>query len=240
MYCKMFAMTDTSSRLSPDATAVSPIPRRTTRPSWLDLRLVFGVALVLGAMLLGAVVLSSADKRDPVWALSHDVAAGTVLRASDLRSVRVQLGSAAPQYLQASDAVVGKQIQHALRAGELLPRAEIADPDVGITITLPVRPENAPPRLNGGDRITVWVSTKTCRATVILSGTAVQEVKTGSGAAFGSSGTLGVGVRLTTAEAQRVVPALDLDGAVLRVGVLSAGQKQDDPSDLGSCATASR
>jgi hypothetical protein len=236
----MFAMTDTSKRSSLEATSASPIPRRTTRPSWLDLRLVLGVVLVLVAVLLGAVVLSAADQRAPVWAVSHDVAAGTVLKANDLKSVRVQLGSAAQQYLSTGEAVAGKQVQHALRAGELLPRAEVAEPEAGITITLPVRFENAPPRLSGGDRITVWVSTKACRAAVILSGTAVQEVKAGSGAAFGSSATLGVVVRLDAAEAQRIVPALDLDGAVLRIGVLSAGQKLDNPSELGSCATASR
>jgi hypothetical protein len=236
----MCAMTDTSKRSGLDTNSASPTPRRTTRPSWLDLRLVLGVVLVLVAVLFGAVVLSSADQRGPVWAVSHDIAAGTVLKASDLKSVRVQLGSAAQQYLATGEAVAGKQVQHALRAGQLLPRAEVAEPDVGITITLPVRSENTPPRLSGGDRITVWVSTKTCRAAVILSGTAVQEVKAGSGAAFGSSATLGVVVRLDAAEARRVVPVLDLDGAVLRIGVLSAGQKRDDSSELASCPTASR
>jgi hypothetical protein len=237
--CKIIAMTDTAAR-STSEVAPSPVSRRTARPSWLDLRLVLGVILVLAAVVLGAFVISSADKRSPVWALSHDVAAGTVLKNSDVRAVPVQLGATGERYLPTTEEVVGKQLHSALGAGELLPRAAIADPEAGITITVPVRQENSPPRLSAGDRITVWVATPTCRATAIVSGIAVQDVKAASNGGFGSSASLGVVLRLNTADAQRVVPVLDLDGAVLRIGVLSVGQPPDEAVALGACATARR
>jgi hypothetical protein len=230
-------MTDTPSRLPLDTTP-SPVPRRSKRPSWLDVRLVLGVVLVLAAVLLGAVVVSTADKRVAVWALGHDVAAGTVLQSLDLREVRVQLGTSAALYLPVTEAIAGRQIQHQLRAGELLPRAEVAEAEQGITVTLPVRPENAP-NVSSGDRVTVWVTTKTCRGAVVLSGVTVQSVKPGSGAAFGTNAALGVVIRLDAGGAQRVVSALDLDGAVIRLGVLSAGQKADAArQSLVRCAEA--
>ncbi len=86
-------MTDTSLRRVDPA---SPVPRRLTRPRWLDARLIGGVVLVLVSVLLGSLLVSSADHRQPVWSLSRDVAAGTVLTGADLRPVRVQLGPPHP------------------------------------------------------------------------------------------------------------------------------------------------
>lgn len=204
-------------------------------PGWLDLRLVAGVILVLAAVVIGATVLSSVDRREPRWSLSHDIAAGTVLTGADLRPVRVQLGSADSQYLPASVAVVGKTVQHSLRAGELLPRAELADPEQGVTVTVPLRPENAP-GISQGDRVTVWLSTKTCQGLVLLSGVPVQRADKVANSAFGSEiGALLV-VRVTAGDARRVVSALGLEGAVIRAGVLSEGQQPEQPApDLAAC-----
>ena len=79
-----------------------PVPRRTRPPRWLDLRLVLGVLLVLGSVLLGARVVGAADATVPVWAVTGDLAAGTELHAGDLRAVDVRLGDAADAYLSTS------------------------------------------------------------------------------------------------------------------------------------------
>ena len=163
----------------------SPVPRRLTRPRWLDARLIGGVVLVLVSVLLGSMLVSSADHRQPVWSLSHDVAAGTVLTGADLRPVRVQLGAAASRYLASDVAVAGRTVRHALRAGELLAVAEVTDPEPGVTVTVPMQPENAP-EISRGERITLWLSTKTCHAVVLLSGVPVQSAGKVSGSAFGS------------------------------------------------------
>src|SRR5690242_1627018 len=75
-----------------------PVPRRVRPPRWLDLRLVLGVLLVLGSVLVGARVLSSADATVPVWAASGDLAAGTALTADDVVAVDVRLDDAAGAY----------------------------------------------------------------------------------------------------------------------------------------------
>jgi hypothetical protein len=227
-------MTDTS--LLPPAPAASPVPRRLTRPRWLDARLIGGVVLVLVAVLLGSVVVSSADRRRPVWSLSRDVAAGTVLTAADLRPVRVQLGASASRYLTSDIAVAGRTVRRSLRAGELLAAAEVTDPEPGVTVTIPMQPDNAP-EISRGERITLWLSTKTCRGLVLLSGVPVQSADKVRGSAFGSTtGSLLV-VRVSAADAKRVVSSLDLEGAVLRAGVLSAAEQPEPQSDaLASCA----
>src|SRR3712207_7134950 len=54
------------------AVASGPSPRRVRPPRWLDLRLVLGVLLVLGSVLLGARVVGAADATVPVWAVAGD------------------------------------------------------------------------------------------------------------------------------------------------------------------------
>lgn len=230
-------MTDTS---LPSREPMSPVPRRLIRPRWLDARLVGGVVLVLVAVLLGSVVVSSADRRRPVWSVSHDLAAGTVLTSADLRPVRVQLGAATSRYLASDVAVAGRTVRRSLRAGELLAVAEMSDPEPGVTVTIPMQPENAP-QISRGERITLWLSTKTCRGVVLLSGVPVQSAEKVSGSAFGSTtGSLLV-VRVSAADAKRVVSSLDLEGAVLRAGVLSAAEQPEPQSAaLASCAGSAR
>jgi hypothetical protein len=231
-------MTDTS--LLPTDLPSSPVPRRLAPPRWLDPRLIGGVILVLVAVLVGSVVVSSADHRQSVWSLSRDVAAGTVLTGADLRPVRVQLGVAASRYLHTDVAVAGRTVHRSLRAGELLAAAELADPEPGVTVTIPMQPENAPD-ISRGERITLWLSTKTCRGLVVLSGVPVQSADKVTGSAFGSTtGSLLV-VRVSAADAKRVVSSLDLEGAVLRAGVLSPGEQPEPPSEaLASCAGSAR
>lgn len=224
------AMTDTSLEVE-----ASPTPCRTRTPSWLDLRLVAGVVLVLASVAIGAGAFASADHRQPRWALTHDLAAGTVLTSADVRPVRVQLGSADSRYLPVSEAVVGQTLHDSLLAGELLPRAELTTPAQGVAITVALRPQNGP-AIAQGDRITLWLSTKTCQGVVLLSGVTVQSADKAGDAGFGSDEGSVLELRVPAADAKRVVSALDLDGAVLRAGVLAGGQQPDSAAtDLSSC-----
>ena len=72
---------------APPEVLPGPTPRRVRPPRWLDLRLVLGVLLVLGSVLLGARIVSAADATVPVWTAVRDLAPGTELRADDLVAV---------------------------------------------------------------------------------------------------------------------------------------------------------
>jgi hypothetical protein len=136
--------------------APAPTPRRVRPPRWLDLRLVLGVLLVLGSVLLGARVVSAADATVPVWSVADDLAAGTELSADDLVAVDVRLDSATGAYLATSTRPEGRTLSRAVRAGELLPRSALEDPAELVQVALPVQAGYVPPSLTRGQLVDVY------------------------------------------------------------------------------------
>jgi hypothetical protein len=125
-------------------------------PRWLDLRLVLGVLLVLGSVLLGARVVTSAAATVPVWAVSGDLAAGTVLTQDDLVAVDVRLDTAADAYLSTSTRPEGRTLSRAVRAGELLPRSALAQAEDLVQLALPVQAAFVPPSLRRGQLVDIY------------------------------------------------------------------------------------
>ncbi len=137
-------------------TAAGPVPRRVRAPRWLDLRLVLGVLLVLGSVLVGARVVSAADATVPVWSVAGDLAAGTELEAADLVAVETRLGDAAGAYLSTGTDPAGRTLARAVRAGELLPRSALEEPADLVQVALPVQAGYAPPGLARGQVVDVY------------------------------------------------------------------------------------
>ena len=133
-----------------------PAPRRVRPPRWLDLRLVLGVLLVLGSVLLGARIVSAADATVPVWAAAADLAPGTELTADDLVAVDVRLDEAASAYLSAGTRPQGSVLARAVRAGELLPRSALEEPAEQVQLALPVQAGYVPPSLERGQVVDVY------------------------------------------------------------------------------------
>jgi hypothetical protein len=133
-----------------------PTPRRVRPPRWLDLRLVLGVLLVLGSVLLGARIVSAADATVPVWSAAADLAPGTELTADDLVAVDVRLDEAASAYLSAGTRPQGSVLARAVRAGELLPRSALEEPAEQVQLALPVQAGYVPPSLERGQVIDVY------------------------------------------------------------------------------------
>jgi hypothetical protein len=123
---------------------------------WFDLRLLLGVLLVLGSVLLGARVVGAADTSVPVWAAAGDLTAGTVLGEDDLVAVDVRLDSAAAAYLSTSTRPAGRALARAVRAGELLPRSALDAPADLVSLALPVQAGYVPPSLARGQLVDVY------------------------------------------------------------------------------------
>jgi hypothetical protein len=234
-------------------TVVSPSPRRIAKPSWLDLRLMLGVLLVLGAVLIGAVVFARANHRYPAVVAARDLAVGTILRPDDVTLAQVQLPDrGAGIYLDRLAVALGKQLQRPVSAGELVPAAALDHPTARTTVTVPLASGSAPD-LRPGERIELWVSTPSCASVVVLPAVTVQDVHADTGGSF-TSGTGGQDVVISVPPrlADRVIAALAIDQAQVRAGVLqgtlsaeplpataSADPRSGLPADLARCAGAS-
>jgi hypothetical protein len=220
----------------------SPRPRRIATPSWLDLRLVLGVALVLASVLGGAQLFAHARRTYPKVAARRDLASGTILTADDVTLVRVQLpGAGRGVYLDHVQDAVGRTLARPVTAGELVPAGAVTAVPAGTTVTIPL-PTGSAPDLRKGQRIELWASTSGCASVVLLPDVVVQSVRSDAGGAFGD-GAAGqdVVISVPPALADRVVQALALDQVQLRAGVLvGPAQRTTALPDLGGCASAPR
>lgn len=142
----------------------SPTAARLASPGWLDTRLVLGVLLVLVSVVVGARVLSSADRSEFVWAAERDLAAGTTLTAEDLRreEVRLEPDQTARLLRAPSDvsAYVGYVTRRPLDADEFVPLNALrraGDVDER-QFALNVETGHAPPDLARGDLVDVYVT----------------------------------------------------------------------------------
>ncbi|MFQ1001597.1 SAF domain-containing protein [Modestobacter sp. SSW1-42] len=210
-----------------DAVPAGPSPRRVRPPRWLDLRLVLGVLLVLGSVLIGARVVSAADATVPVWSAAGDLAAGTVLAEDDLVAVSVRLDDAAGSYLATSTRPGGRVLARAVRAGELLPRSVLEGATGEVQLALPVQAGYVPPALAHGQLVDVYAVADPAvgagAATggdvdLVLSGVAVQAVTgRGEGVLSTSATTLQVVVAVEADEVPRVLTAIGGRGLVVVV-----------------------
>jgi SAF domain len=136
--------------------------RRLARPRWTDTRLLLGVLLVLGSVVVGSRVVASAQQTRPVWAAVRALPAGTVVRADDLVAADVRLDASGRLYWPVSGrSPVGLVVGRAVAAGELVPAAALADPEdepAGHLVSVPVEVLHYPAGLGRGDLVDVYVS----------------------------------------------------------------------------------
>jgi len=143
-------------------TPASPPANRLATPGWLDSRLALGVLLVLTSVIVGARVLSSADRSQTVWATTRDLAPGSQLTTADLVQLRVRLFGHADRYVRGSGpAPAGYVLRRGVGAGELLPYNALTRPGADLAyryLTVPVIRGHLPPDLAAGSQVDVYVS----------------------------------------------------------------------------------
>lgn len=219
--------------------AASPSPRRVKAPSWLDLRLVLGVLLVLASVLVGAYLVSAAAHTDRVLAVTRDLAVGTILHPADLTPVSVRLdGDELDRYLDADAEVTGRQLTRAVAKGELLPATALRATPPLTTVTVPLAAGQAP-GLTPGQRIELWLSTKLCPSVVLLADATVQAVHAADASALSVDAGQDVTLSLPPDQANRVVAALAIEDATVRGGVLSGPAPTHTLPDLAGCTRTS-
>jgi hypothetical protein len=144
---------------TPGTTAV-PTARRLRQPSWRDVRLLVGLALVLLSVVAGALVVSAADRTSPTYVASRALTPGESLDASDLAVVGARVTGGPSPYLSARGQLrPGLVVLRPVLPGELVPLSAVGD-RAQVTlrpVTVPVEPEIAD-GLATGMLVDVWVA----------------------------------------------------------------------------------
>jgi hypothetical protein len=201
-----------------DPVPAGPQPRRVRPPRWLDLRLVLGVLLVLGSVLVGARVVTAADATVPVWAVTADLGPGTVLGSEDLVAVSVRLDDVAGAYLATSTRPDGRVLARAVQAGELLPRSSLDSPTGLVQLALPVQAGYVPPSLTRGQLVDVYAVADPAAGAPAAAGGDVDRVV--SGAPVQAVSGRGDGVLSTATTTVQVVVSVPADDAADVLGAI--------------------
>lgn len=199
----------------------SPPANRLRTPSWLDLRLVLGVLLVLVSVVVGARIISAADDSVRVWAVNSDLAAGAVLSEGDVRPVRVRLFDNAEHYLTTGRSPSGQTLTRDLGADELLPRNALTGKPCGSLVSIPVNATHLPTPLAKGQRIDVFATPKGGKGATtkkVLAAVTVQSARGPKGGLITPNSEWSVTVRVAADKAGELVQAVrtaDIDLAVV-------------------------
>jgi Flp pilus assembly protein CpaB len=143
-----------------DVEVESPPATRLRKPSWFDLRLIIGLALVLGSVAVGARVIAAADDTAPVLVAASDIAAGQPLTDDLVETRNVALNDVSGEYFT-GPVGHGYVTVRPVSAGELVPRAAVASADQVEDlryVTLPIARNEAPQGLAAGALVDVWVT----------------------------------------------------------------------------------
>jgi hypothetical protein len=139
----------------------SPRARRLSRPRWRDHRMLIGVLLVISCIVIGARVISAADRSRSWVSVRTDLPAGHVLSAADLTTTSGRLvPSAAGLYFESgvSDRLVGQELERPVAAGELLGRGALrSGPRQPSRVVPLVVKAGRLPQLHEGDRVDIYV-----------------------------------------------------------------------------------
>ena len=213
-----------------------PTARKASRlalPRWADPKLLFGVLLVIVAMLLGARVFAMADNTVEIYAVKADMKTGDALEGSSVVPVRVRFTASdnAEAYVSATESIPqSMKVTHDLRAGEFLPRSAFATttPQELLDMAIPVKDEAIPP-LNSGDHVNVVVqpqatSGESSEAVMVLKDVPVVQVpSSGGGGITGSNASSGLTIRVDPAKQegfdQAKVSGLMARGTVLVIRI---------------------
>ncbi len=142
-----------------------PHATRSRRPGWRNPRLLLGIVLVAGSVVLGARLLAAADDTVGVWAVVRDLPAGATVQAGDLerRQIRFPDARTADGYVPAGEAPApAATLNRPVSEGELLPRSAIAEDTSAATIEVPVSvvTDDLPATVQQGSVVDVWVTPK--------------------------------------------------------------------------------
>jgi hypothetical protein len=129
------------------------------KPRWLDVRVIGGILVLVASIAVGTKVIGAASRTSPIWAIAHDLAAGTVLTSTDLVAQDVNLGVTATAYLDAAADLTGRVLNRPLQAGELVPAAALAEVGDSRVLSVTVSADHLAPGVTHGSVADLYLIT---------------------------------------------------------------------------------
>ncbi len=191
-----------------------------------------GVLLILASVVLGGRLVGSATQTSRWLSVTRTLAAGHVLVASDLVSVKAHLPASAGSHYFAADPtqLVGRTLGRPLSSGEFLPAEALASGSSGPSRVLPlIVKAGRLPALSTGDHVDVYVLSRPQGGGVGREIRVLTNVEYVGQDAL-STGETSVVLRVAPAQAATAIAASQSG----RVDVVRIdGHGQSDPSDAG-------
>lgn len=139
-----------------------PAAQRAQRPGWRDPRILLGLALVAGCVLVGARIMASADDTVGVWSARQDLPAGAVLDRDDLELSQVRFADRQAQERYVGEgALPGGEVvlTRDVAAGELLPATALGGSgEPLVEVPLSIARGDLPGTVRTGSVVDVWVA----------------------------------------------------------------------------------
>ena len=193
----------------------SPQASRLRRARWLDPRLVTGILLVLGSVVVGTRVIAAADHTVPVLVATTDLAPGQPLTAELVETRDILLDGNLDRYVTGAIGD-GYVVVRTVGKGELLPRSSVApatsDGELRY-VTIPLPGAEVPAGVARGAVVDVWrippADAAERTAQRLLTGVGVTDADSGESGLTTTGGQARVTLAVSPAHAGQSAARLD-------------------------------
>ena len=129
------------------------------RRTWMDPRLVIGVALVLVSLAGVWLVVQQSARTETAWAATRTLLPGDTVAAGDVQQIEVRLPLSQDRYLDASADPVGMVVASTVGEGEVLPLRALGSAASVDRSAVVIDVEGALPRsVRTGSLVDVWTA----------------------------------------------------------------------------------
>lgn len=169
---------------------------RSARRSWLDIRFLIGVILIVASIIGVWFVVMSARETTPVLAAAHALVPGQAVTASDVVEIEAHLGDASGSYLVPDDLAGGIVSTRVVAEGEIVPASAITGSDDAAQTTVVVRSAlGVPADIEPGAQVELWAAPvvgpqEFGEPIVIAAAAIVADVREDEGVVTGTGATL--------------------------------------------------
>ena len=155
---KPFKTQITQERHSDNDFHLSKKNRWSITKSPLDLRMILGFMLIIGALISAYIISQSTTRMVTIWSATNDLAPGEIVEESDVTTSKVALSNHAGMYLDGGQSIIGTHVLRSAKTSELIPAFSIAqEADSGLQVVpISLSVLRIPDGVSGGSIVDIY------------------------------------------------------------------------------------